>query len=425
MSQTLSLYELNQLIRKVIEGSFPQTFLVTAEIASCNVKNHCYMNLVDKEDDVIRAEMGAVIWAGRYKTISKRFEKETGTSLAKGIKILFEAEISFHERYGLKLNIVNVDPSYTIGEMAVRRKEILDRLAKEGLIGRNKELELPLVPQRIGIVSSSTAAGYEDMMTHLDNNAYGYRFTTRLYEAVMQGDRAEASVVSALEQCAGDASFLDIIVIVRGGGGQTDLHCFDSYEIGKAIAHLPLPLISGIGHQRDVTVVDEVSNMRAKTPTAVADMIITRVKEYEDRVDSSSLDLVHSVSTMVSDSREGLSLLSKKLESATANELLDRSHGLNVFIKGLQYSVRFMKNEIQRLDSREGNINHLDPRNVLRRGYSVTVSSGKTVKSATDVRPGDSLKTVLYKGTITSRVEGKRSRKNKKDDAGTTQSLFD
>ena len=172
MSGVLSLYELNKLIRSVIEGSLPDTFLVTAEIASCNVKNHCYMTLVDKAEGIIRAEIGAVIWSARFRSIAKTFEKHTGTSLAKGIKILLEAEVSFHERYGLKLNIINIDPSYTIGEMAVRRKEVLERLTKEGLIERNRELLFPLVPQRIGIISSSTAAGYEDLITHLGLEYY-------------------------------------------------------------------------------------------------------------------------------------------------------------------------------------------------------------------------------------------------------------
>jgi exodeoxyribonuclease VII large subunit len=280
MSEALSLYELNKLIKSVIDDNLSGTFLVTAEIASCDVKRHCYLTLVDKEEDTIRAEIRAVVWANRYKVIAPIFEESTGTKLAKGIKILFQATVDFHERYGLKLTINNIDPSYTVGELAVRRKEILERLKKEGLIDRNRELEFPLVPQRIGIISSATAAGYEDLTAHLLNNVYGYKFTAELYEAVMQGDRAEDSIVAALGQCMGDVSSLDVLVIVRGGGGQTDLHCFDSYKIGKAIASLPIPVIAGIGHQRDVTVVDEVSNTRAKTPTAVADMIITRVKDF-------------------------------------------------------------------------------------------------------------------------------------------------
>ena len=409
MSEVLSLYELNRLIRSVIEGSLPDTFLVTAEIASCNVKNHCYMTLVDKADGTIRAETGAVIWAGKYRSIAKTFEKQTGTALAKGIKILLEAEVSFHERYGLKLNIINIDPSYTIGEMAVRRKEVLERLTREGLIERNRELEFPLVPQRIGIVSSSTAAGYEDLITHLEHNAYGYRFENRLYESIMQGDRAEESVVAALNRCAEDASSLDLVVIVRGGGGQVDLHCFDSYGIGKAIALLPVPVVSGIGHQRDVTVVDEVSNSRAKTPTAVADMIITKVKDFEDRLDSSAHSLVRSTREMTSDMKGTLSSISKMLKAAARNELIDNSHRMQALIKGLRYSLRFIKNEGQRLRSGEGNIKLLDPRNVLKRGYSITYNNGNAVRAASDVKAGDSLRTVFYKGEVISRVEGKKN----------------
>lgn len=402
--EILSLYELNQLIRSVIDTAFYRTFLVTAEIASCDVKRHCYLTLVDKDEDTIRAEIRAVIWASRYRTISAVFEEAAGTRLAAGIRILFEAEVSFHERYGLKLNILDIDPSYTIGEMAVRRREIMERLAREGLKDRNRELEFPLVPQRIGIVSSATAAGYEDLITHLMNNSYGYKFTCRLYEAVMQGDGAEGSILAALDQCMKDSRFLDIVVIVRGGGAQTDLHCFDSFGIGRAIALLPLPVISGIGHQRDVTVVDEVSNMRAKTPTAAADMIITRVRDFEDRMDSLSHNLVHAVRTLTSGMSEGLSALSKRLEASAGKELLDNMHMLNVFAKGIRYALKFIRNEKQRLKTREGNIRHLDPVNVLRRGYSITYNNGRAVKSVSDVDEGDVLRTVLHDGEIASTV---------------------
>lgn len=404
MSEILSLFELNRLIRTVLENSLPDTFLVTAEVASCDVKNHCYLSLVDKEEDTIRAEIKAVIWASRYNVIAPVFEEATGTRLSKGIKILFQATVSFHERYGLKLTINNIDPSYTIGELAVKRKEILERLTKEGLTGKNRELAFPLVPQRIGVISSSTAAGYEDLMNHLTNNAYGYKFNARLYDAVMQGDRAEASIVSALRQCMADASSLDIVVIVRGGGGQMDLHCFDSYEIGETVALMPLPVISGIGHQRDVTVVDEVSHSRAKTPTAVADMIITRVKDFEDRIDSLVHSIVYGTRKLTQDINEGLSALSKRLEVAARNELLNNAHSLNAFIKGLRYSLRLIQNEQQKLTGKESNVNHLNPVNVLKRGYSITYNNGKAVKSAADVKIDDNLKTVLHEGEILSRV---------------------
>jgi len=408
MREKLSLYELNHLVRSVIESSLPDTFLVTAEIASCDVKNHCYLTLVDKDEDTIRAEIKAVIWASAFKKVSSEFRRATGIDLAKGIKILFEAEVSFHERYGLKLNILNIDPSYTIGELAVRRKEILERLTKEGIKDKNKELELPLVPQRIGIVSSATAAGYEDLVTHLVNNAYGYTFTYKLYEALMQGDRAEASIVNALGLCMREAPLLDIVVIVRGGGGQADLHCFDSYEIAKAIAFLPLPVISGIGHERDVTVVDEVSNLRAKTPTAAADLIVTRVRNFENMIDSLTNSLVHGTQKLTSDVREKISNLAGELASAGRTALLDSTHRLNFFIKGLKYSLKLITSERERLKSKESNINHLNPVNVLKRGYTITYNNGKAVKTISDAEVGDSLRTVLFKGELMSRVERKR-----------------
>ena len=413
MPEILSLYELNHIIRTVVETTFPDKFLVTAEIASCDVKNHCYMTLVDKKDDLISAEIRAVIWANKYKIIAPRFEKATGAKLSKGIKILFQAEVSFHERFGLKLTITNIDPSYTLGEMAVKRKEILERLSREELLERNKELEFPLVPRRIGIVSSSTAAGYEDLMNHLINNVYGYTFNTKLYEAVMQGDRAEASVVAALDQCALDAELLDLVVIVRGGGGQVDLHCFDSYEIGRAIAQLPLPVISGIGHQRDVTVVDEVSNMRAKTPTAAADLIVTRVRDFEERVDALAHAMVHGVRALTLDMGEGLSSLSKRLEIAAGNIGTESVHQLEFFMKGLRYSLKFIQNEKQRLKARESNVNHLNPGNVLKRGYSITVVEGKTVKSVKEVAEGEELTTILYEGELTSKVENIRKKRRR------------
>ncbi|MBI4698295.1 MAG: exodeoxyribonuclease VII large subunit [Nitrospirae bacterium] len=407
MPRTFSLYELNQVIRAVMENAFPQTFLVTAEIASIDIRNHCYLTLIDKDEDVIRAEIKAVIWADKYKRLSSQFRDATGTDLRKGIKILFEAYVNFHERYGLKLNIIDIDPSYTIGELAVKRKEILERLQKEGLKDRNKILEFPFVPQRIGIISSATAAGYEDLMTHLMKNPYDYKFTCTLYEALMQGDNAEMSIVKALKKCAEDSACLDVLVIVRGGGGQADLLCFDSYEIARAIAFLPIPVISGIGHERDVTVVDEVSHSRAKTPTAVADLIINKVKDFEDRVDSSAHGLIHGVNKLASDHKKTLTLLAKNVEGSVRKELIGNDHRFYVFIKGLRYALKFIQNERERLRSRENSVAHLDPGNVLKRGYSITYNNGRAVKSVSEVQKGDALSTVLHKGEIISRVENK------------------
>jgi exodeoxyribonuclease VII large subunit len=416
VTDVYSLYELNHLIRSVFDTSFPETFLVTAEIASCDARKHCYLTLVEKDDDAIVAEIRAVIWASRYTTIASSFLRATGTELNKGIKILFEASLIFHERYGLKLDIVNIDPAYTIGELAVKRKEVLERLAKEGLREKNKVLAFPLVPQRIGIISSPAAAGYEDLMSHLAQNPYGYRFTCRLYEALMQGDRAEGSIISALKRCSDDASSLDVVVIVRGGGGKPDLHCFDSYEIGRAIAFLSIPVIAGIGHERDITVVDEVSHVQVKTPTAAADLIITRVKGFEDTLDEFAHRVVKGAQILLLESSEALSSLARIFEGSVRNEVTGKSHMLNIFVKGARYALKFLRLEHERIRSRENNINHLNPRNVLKRGYSITYGNGTSLMSVQDIKTGDIIRTVLFQGELMSRVEVKK--KKRRQDAG-------
>ncbi|UCF87411.1 MAG: exodeoxyribonuclease VII large subunit [Nitrospiraceae bacterium] len=414
MSEAYSLYELNQLIKSVLDSALPETFLVTAEIASCDVKNHCYLTLVEKDENTIIAEMRAIIWSNRYQALSPLFRDATGVELSKGIKILFQASVSFHERYGLKLIIENIDPSYTIGELAIKRKEILERLTKEGLRDRNKLLEFPLVPQRIGIISSSTAAGYEDLISHLKGNPYGYSFSCTLYEALMQGERAEESIVQALQQCLDDVSRLDVVIVVRGGGGKPDLHCFDSYAIGRAIALLPIPVISGIGHERDITITDEVSNIQVKTPTAAADLIITRIKEFEDGLDELTHRIRSGTQRLTSDQKESFYSVIKNFESAVRSELLSNSHRLQVLQKGLMYAVKLVRSEREKLRSYESNINHLNPRNILKRGYSITYSGEKALKSISDIHIGDSIKTVLFQGEVMSRVENKKKRVRKK-----------
>jgi exodeoxyribonuclease VII large subunit len=430
VERTFSLYELNQEIKSVIQSSFPRTYLVTAEIASMDLRRHCYMTLVDKDDEVIRAEMRGVIWASSVGRILAQFRSETGIDLVKGIRILFEASVRFHERYGLSLDILSVDPSYTIGELSARRREVLERLSREGLRERNRALEFPLVPQNIGIISSRAAAGYEDLVSHLRNNPYNFRFTCRMYEAVMQGDRAEASIVKAIERCFDDSSRLDVVVIVRGGGGQTDLHCFDSYEIARAVAHLPVPVVSGIGHLRDISVLDEVSNMRGKTPTAVADLLITKAKEFEDSMGLLANRLVHGAGRLLTDMRETLTNLARSVQSATAGEVQIQKQRLDTLSKGLAYLFRLldrgmnhligssakMRSLVSRdivgqdrlldllvsrlakvsrgmllaqaelLRSRQSNLDHLDPKNILKRGYTMTLKNGRICMSVREFR---------------------------------------
>jgi exodeoxyribonuclease VII large subunit len=271
-STALSLSQLNGLIKAAITDTLPDMYWVIAEIAEIKVnqKGHCYLDLVEKEEDTTVAQIRAAIWAYEYRTISSRFASATNEPLSRGMKILFLAAVTFHEVYGLSLNIRNIDPAYTMGEMARKKKEVIEHLKKEGIFARNRSLELPLVPQRIAVVSSPTAAGYGDFFSHLDTNPYGYRFVHILFPALMQGNEAETSIARALARISRKQQSFDLVAIIRGGGSAVDLSCFDGYAVAAQVAALPLPVITGIGHEKDDTVVDMVAHTRMKTPTAVA-----------------------------------------------------------------------------------------------------------------------------------------------------------
>jgi len=282
----LSLFELHRQIREELEMAFPESYWVVAEIAQVSPdrrKGHCYLNLVDKGDDArqMLAQARATIWSARFQLLGRYFEEKTGQPLKAGLKILFQASVRFHELYGLSLDIVNIDPSYTIGDLARQRQETLKRLEAEGLLTANKALELPLVPQRLAIVSSATAAGYQDFVHQLQNNSFGYTFQTTLFPATVQGNEAPDSINRAMALIARHQERFDAIVLIRGGGSQTDLSCFDDYHIAAAIGQAPLPVLTGIGHERDESIADLVANTRLKTPTAVASFLVDRFRAAE------------------------------------------------------------------------------------------------------------------------------------------------
>ena len=283
----MSLFELHQQIREELEIAFPESYWVVAELSQVNVdrrKGHCYLTLVDKGDDArqLLAQAKGTIWGARYQMLSRYFEEKTGQPLRAGLKVLMLASVRFHELYGLSLDITNIDPNYTIGDLARQRQETLKRLATEGLLEANRELELPLVPQRLAIISSATAAGYQDFIHQLHSNSYGYTFETTLFPAVVQGNESSASVAAAFALVAKYKERFDAIVLIRGGGSQTDLSCFDDYKIAAAIGHSPLPVLTGIGHERDESIADLVAHTRLKTPTAVAGFLIDRFREAEE-----------------------------------------------------------------------------------------------------------------------------------------------
>ncbi|MDA8432480.1 MAG: exodeoxyribonuclease VII large subunit [Nitrospiraceae bacterium] len=420
-----TLFELNGLIKSVISGSFPDAYWVAAEIADlkCNQKGHCYIELVEKKEDKTIAQIKATIWAYEYRKLGSKFEKATGEPLKPGMRVLLRAEVTFHEVYGLSLNIRDVDPAYTLGEMARKKKEVIERLRKEGIIGLNKSLPLPLVPQRIAVISSPTAAGYGDFFRQLDRNAFGYRFAHVLFPALMQGQEAEQSVVSALEEIKKNGDGYDLVVIIRGGGSVIDLNCFDGYGIAAHIAKFPLPVITGIGHEKDDTVADMVAHTKLKTPTAVAEFLISGMRGFEERILDIQERTLSFTERFLKDKRYELGALGQRLSFLPVR--LSSLHGqkLAQFRKDLEaLATGVLKNEESRCNSLDQAIRHLDPANVLRRGYSITRHKGKVLKDAADLKKWAVIETRLSSGRITSIVQDKKEAE--KGEQGKTDNLL-
>ncbi len=411
----LSLSQLNRLIKAAITDTLPDLYWVVAEIAEIklNQRGHCYLELVEKEGDTTIAQIKAAIWAYEYRSISSKFQKATNEPLSRGMKVLFLTAVTFHEVYGLSLNIKNIDPTYTIGEMARKKKEVIERLRKEGIIEQNRSRELPLVPQRIAVISSPTAAGYGDFFNHLDGNPHGYRFVHVLFPARMQGNEAEASIIRALAQIKKKRASFDLAVIIRGGGSTIDLSCFDSYTLSAAVACFPLPVISGIGHEKDDTVVDIVAHTRMKTPTAVAEFIISGVRAFEETVLGLETRIANHVEEFLKDEKhrlvslaQRLSLVPFRLRSVHMSRLLSLQKDIQGHVRQIFSAGK------NRLDNMQQAVRHLDPEQVLRRGYSITRHAGKVVKDASSLRNGMMIESTLHKGIVASMV---RSGKEAKD----------
>jgi exodeoxyribonuclease VII large subunit len=410
-----SLYELNAAIKSVIGAAFSEAYWVTAEIAElkCNQRGHCYLELVEKDDDKTVAQTKATIWAYEYRKLSHKFQTATNESIRPGMKIMLLAVVNFHEVYGLSLNIRDIDPTYTLGEMARKRKEVIERLRKEGLLELNKSLPLPLVPQRIAVISSPTAAGYGDFFNQLDTNRYGYQFVHVLFPVLVQGQDAERSIIEAIGKIGKYRHLFDVAVIIRGGGSAVDLNCFDNYALAAQIAGCPIPVITGIGHEKDDTVADIVAHTRMKTPTAVAEFLVSGLRSFEDKV----IDIRNSIKTyterILQDIRYRLHSLARQLCYIPGRAVSDQHNKLLL----LQGSLRnFANKRLQKadytLDRTEQALRLLDPVNVLRRGYSITRHNGKILKDASLVSKGAAIDTTLYKGSIVSIIGTQRRTPN-------------
>ena len=431
MTKALSLSQLNTLVGRALAEAPLQNVCVVAELSDLRVNHgHCYMELIEKDAATgsVNARLRAVIWASSFSRINADFFSATGRRLESGLKVMACGSVNYHSAYGLSFVISGIDPSYTMGEAERRRREIIMRLTREGVIDLNRSLEWPDVALRIAVISAKGAAGYGDFIHQLYTNRRHLRFTTRLYPALMQGREAPGAIISALEEIAADEELWDGVVIIRGGGATSDLAAFENYDLAANIAQFPLPVIIGIGHERDVTVLDYVANMRVKTPTAAAEWLIGRGAEALDRLDQLASEIHHTASSMISGAREQLSYISATLPHLPATALKNSARRLDRCTMALTETVRgrlrprlsqldmiseripalaaaAVERQKSRLDSASRLLEVLSPMATLKRGYSITRVGGRAVTSVAGIPSGSLIETTLADGTVISTAQ--------------------
>ena len=405
----LTLNQLNRLIKSAISTSFADSVYFVAEInaISVNRSGHCYIDLVEKsqDGDNIIAQMRATIWAGVFRMIKPYFESVTGEPLRAGIKIMASGQVTFHEVYGMSVNITGITPEYTLGEMALQRKATIDQLTSDGVISMNKDLSLPMLIKNIAVISSSKAAGYGDFVNQLNNNPRGYKFFTYLFEASMQGDEAEATIINQLDRIARHAHLFDCIAIIRGGGSKADLSCFDKYLLCFNLCQIPLPVITGIGHERDESVADMVANTALKTPTAVAQFIIDRAERCERMVDDQVLRIKNALHNYILRKQTMLDRVQHNIVANMRLCIQRNRNRLDNTVRSIGMKMQNKVNERQiQVESLNAQIELNNPSNILRKGYSYTMNNGKPVLDASSLKEGDTITTVFFNGTAQSTV---------------------
>lgn len=406
----MTLFELNHIVRSVLESSLDEEYWVEGEFADASVGfgGHFYGEVVQKDakGKNIVARARVTCWARNYNIVNLRFQKETGEALRRGLHVKLLVKVTFHEQYGYALNILDVDSSFTLGDMAKRRREILNQLQQDGIINDNKELLLPSLLKHIAVVSSANAAGYGDFCNQLEHNDYGLFFHHHLFPAVMQGSNVEESIMTALAAIADESDRWDCVVIIRGGGATGDLSDFDSYPLAAAVAQMPIPVIVGIGHERDETVLDFVAHTRVKTPTAAAAFLIDNGTQQLARLDDLQNHIMQNVSLMCERQLRRMEQLTVLLTSAPRQRLLTEQHHIQMLQSRYMQSARFMlQNAKLKLENLEARYLTLDPALQLKRGYSLTYTAeGRLLRSSADLHPGDQLITRLADGTVKSEV---------------------
>ncbi len=448
-----SLLEITKSISKAISQAFPSSYWVTAEIARLNYypkSGHCYPDLVEKQNGQVKTQIRANIWSGQFNRINRKFREVTGEVLKDGMRVLFLARITYHEHYGLALNILDAEPSFTLGEMAREKQANILRLKKEGLFDENKKRILPMLPKRIAVISVETSKGYHDFLNVLTNNAWGYKFSLKLFPALLQGDGAVRSIGLQLREIIRQKELFDVVTIIRGGGGDVGLNAYDNYYLAKEVAEFPLPVITGIGHSTNETIVQMVAFANKITPTEAGHFLLQAFHNFAVRLETAENNLSQHLSQKLSSEKDKLNQLSRFYQIHTLNLLTHQQTQLHYLTKLLEQSsaqrlnkgqrqlreasenLRFkplqkltvatnrlkqqseylqiyvtqqLKTRTARLDLLENKLNLLKPENILKRGYSITMVNGKALKSAGEVKAGDQIVSQLHRGKLISIVE--------------------
>lgn len=406
----LSLYELNSLIRGIISDTFSQRFWIRAEMSDVrsNQNGHCYLEFIEKDSNNrnIIAKARGSIWSNVFRLLKAYFESETGQAFASGLKVLVQVSVEFHELYGYSLNVHNIDPTYTLGDQAKNRALIIKQLEEEGVLTLNKELALTKLANRIAVISSPTAAGYEDFCNQIKNNPYGFAFYAKLFPAIMQGERTEQSIIAALDRIYENADKFDAVVIIRGGGATSDLSSFDSYLLAANCAQFPLPVITGIGHERDDTVLDIVAHTRAKTPTAVAEFLIKHICESASELSEIQDGIVFETNKRLTEESVILNNLTTKYSYIIKDRTKDQLNKLHTISERLKSgTAKLIQQQKHILESTEQYVRLNSPENILKKGYTLTLSDKKIVKKATQLQKGECITTRFADGEIESIVQ--------------------
>ena len=389
----ITLAQLQGIISITLADTFSQPVWVCAEVADLkiNASGHCYIELIEKNEKTgaTEAQARATIWRSQVAIIKGRFEQESGQRLTKGMKILFKATVSHHAVYGISLQILEINAEHTIGDMERRKQLCIEQLQKEGVWDLNRKQELPLVVERVAVISSATAAGYQDFMKELERSAYHIK--TELFEAIMQGESCDASIVAALYAIADKADEFDAVAIIRGGGSTGDLECYNSYHLAFAVTQMPLPILTGIGHDKDMSVTDMVAHTMLKTPTAVAQWIDRRAAEFDGTLEYCAITL-------------------RDICRQTTHAAALRLEQMSAEVRHL--AERTLQGEAQKLDGLKSLVENFAPERIFRLGYAIARKEGKALASVEGIEVGDTIDILLADGTLNVKVIEKRKTEN-------------